>query len=809
MSRSVLANLVTRMELQSAQFQREMARVHARTEGLNRASQQTAAGMGRLNASLASVGQGVKGLASLATAAAALNKLVTVAREFDRMNASLVTMTGSSDNAAKAFIQLERIAAETPYDLAQVVDGFSKLVALGLDPSEKAIKSYGNTASAMGKDLNQMVEAVADAATGEFERLKEFGIKAKSEGDRVTFTFRGVKTEVGKNAAEIERYLQGIGEKDFAGAMAERMKTLDGSLSVLADSWDALFRSISNAGTGQLIQSTAMLATEALDELSAAISSGQLPGYLSAWGSQWSLTFGDIAAGSRATGDFIVGGWDGVFSLIEARGRSSAEILSDAFWQFPANIRAVTQIAAVEIGVMADKAAAYAAEISDSLNPFGDGGDYDGMTARLEAINQARLDSIDAILAERDATEKAASARMADADAARKAYELERSKSFDLGQFRVSPSAGGDGASEASAAEAKKYEARLAAARGYMTELSRLDDNEAERIAAWRADELQKLQEFLADKAITQRQYQDGVAAIEVEASSRRTELAKKEREEWRKLANERTEDVRRQVEDQYAATQDSWDRYVQSMRETAENTDQLWVDTLSRFSSNVAQSVTDAIYNFESLGDLGGSIVEALGRQMVQTLVEMGMQRLVLWGIERTIQASTRSGYVATIAGQAQAASILAGINAYASTAAIPIVGPVAAPGAAAAALAYTAPAAGAAAAAAASTLAGVAHGGLDYVPKESTYLLDKGERVLSPRQNRDLDAFMGEGGSKINITINDGGRNYEVQQLTARDVEIIVADKVPKLMAAETANPGSRFNRALTGTRAAPRRL
>ena len=34
----------------------------------------------------------------------------------------------------------------------------------------------------------------------------------------------------------------------------------------------------------------------------------------------------------------------------------------------------------------------------------------------------------------------------------------------------------------------------------------------------------------------------------------------------------------------------------------------------------------------------------------------------------------------------------------------------------------------------------AGIAHGGLGYVPKEATYLLDKGERVLSPRQNRDM---------------------------------------------------------------------
>ncbi|MDP7845821.1 tape measure protein [Acinetobacter pittii] len=40
--------------------------------------------------------------------------------------------------------------------------------------------------------------------------------------------------------------------------------------------------------------------------------------------------------------------------------------------------------------------------------------------------------------------------------------------------------------------------------------------------------------------------------------------------------------------------------------------------------------------------------------------------------------------------------------------------------------------------------SVAGVFHGGKDYVPKEATYLLDKGERVVSPRQNQDLTSFL-----------------------------------------------------------------
>lgn len=42
--------------------------------------------------------------------------------------------------------------------------------------------------------------------------------------------------------------------------------------------------------------------------------------------------------------------------------------------------------------------------------------------------------------------------------------------------------------------------------------------------------------------------------------------------------------------------------------------------------------------------------------------------------------------------------------------------------------------------------SVAGVFHGGIDNVPKESSYLLDKGERVLSPRQNTDLTRYLND---------------------------------------------------------------
>ncbi len=184
--------------------------------------------------------------------------------ETEKLRGSLTTMTGSTENAAAAFDKLTEFAAKTPFTLDQSVNAFIKLKALGLDPSERAMQSYGNTASAMGKDMMQMIEAVADASTGEFERLKEFGIKAKKEGDNVALTFQGVTTTIGNNSTEIQNYLLAIGETQFAGAMENQMKRLPGLMSNLQDNVDGLFRKMGDSGGINLFGKAISLASGAV-----------------------------------------------------------------------------------------------------------------------------------------------------------------------------------------------------------------------------------------------------------------------------------------------------------------------------------------------------------------------------------------------------------------------------------------------------------------------------------------------------------------------------------------------------------------
>jgi tape measure domain-containing protein len=91
-----------------------------------------------------------------------------------------------------------------------------------------------------------------------------------------------------------------------------------------------------------------------------------------------------------------------------------------------------------------------------------------------------------------------------------------------------------------------------------------------------------------------------------------------------------------------------------------------------------------------------------------------------------------------------------------YASVAAIPYVGPYLAPVMAGAAVAVQL---AQVSQIKSTNLTGMAHDGIDYVPQEGTWLLNKGERVLSPRQNQDFTRVMAEKrfDSQLNITINN----------------------------------------------------
>lgn len=261
-----LERLVAQIEADVSGLRGELANARTQIDAFTR-------GAGAQVSQLASTFKGVEVAAKAMFLAFAGNAIGNVIQDvvkanvtFQSLSASLKTVEGSVDGASRAWKEIERFATSTPYQVEDVTKAFIRLKSMGLDASMETLESYGNTASSMSKSLMQMIEAVADATTGEFERLKEFGIRASQEGDKVTFTFRGISTTVGKSAAEIGAYLKKLGDTQFAGAMAEQMKTLGGAFSNLQDAVAATYRAIGQSGFNDSMIALAQTITKVVQE---------------------------------------------------------------------------------------------------------------------------------------------------------------------------------------------------------------------------------------------------------------------------------------------------------------------------------------------------------------------------------------------------------------------------------------------------------------------------------------------------------------------------------------------------------------
>jgi tape measure domain-containing protein len=161
----------------------------------------------------------------------------------------------------------------------------------------------------------------------------------------------------------------------------------------------------------------------------------------------------------------------------------------------------------------------------------------------------------------------------------------------------------------------------------------------------------------------------------------------------------------------------------------------------------DLSRSITDVIFHVQSIGEAFKRMAQDVVGVIVEFLVEKGIEFLITkLFAQKTITSAIDVGEVMSYAAVAAAA-------AFASTAAIPIVGPILAPAAAAAAYAGTA---------AYAPLASFDKGG--FIPEDMIAQVHKGEFVLTASQvesmSRGGSAPMALGGGNITINVN-GNRN------------------------------------------------
>ena len=376
-------------------------------------------------------------LGSLATQAAVAGaaigytfktQFVDVAADFEKFRTILETTEGSAAKAQASMDWISDFAAKTPYDLNTVTDSFVKLRAYGLDPTNGLLATLGDTSAAMGKDVMQAVEAIADAVTGENERLKEFGVRASKAGGKITYEYTNrageqqTATADADNRAAIQATLEAIFNEKYAGQMKKLSATWGGMVSNIGDQWTRFANMVMDSGVFADMKSRL---GEVLGQLNAWAEDGTLKRYAEEVGGRIRWVIGEVwelgkalISGAQQLAEFV-GGWknlglilvglklaplavsviqlgsaigtaaSGVFQLVSAGGSLSGLLgaLGPAWGALSAAI-AATPIGWVIGGLVAVGAALYAVwRWWDEIVAFGSGF-WSGMTAELGPLGE-------------------------------------------------------------------------------------------------------------------------------------------------------------------------------------------------------------------------------------------------------------------------------------------------------------------------------------------------------------------------------------------------------------------------------------
>lgn len=160
---------------------------------------------------------------------------------------TLNVVMGDTKKAGETFAWAVDFANKTPFETDSIVEATVKLQSYGLQAKE-LMPAIGDMAGVMGKDINSAVEAVADAQTGELERMKEFGITKQMIIDK------GAEIMKGKQLVNDQGQI--VDQENFNKAMFALMdEKFKGGMDLQANSFKGLWSTV----TGVFSTSFAMM----------------------------------------------------------------------------------------------------------------------------------------------------------------------------------------------------------------------------------------------------------------------------------------------------------------------------------------------------------------------------------------------------------------------------------------------------------------------------------------------------------------------------------------------------------------------
>jgi len=174
--------------------------------------------------------------------------VIELARQAEKTQVAFTNLTWSAKEATEILSLIREFANKTPFEFPELADVSRKLMSIAWITKTELIPTLTalwDIASSQWKSISQVVEAYNDAIVWEFERLKEFWIRAQVSGDKIKLTFKWQTVEINKTQEAIDWYIRSIAQAEWvAWSMSTQSQTLDWKISSLNDSWWTLWVTI-------------------------------------------------------------------------------------------------------------------------------------------------------------------------------------------------------------------------------------------------------------------------------------------------------------------------------------------------------------------------------------------------------------------------------------------------------------------------------------------------------------------------------------------------------------------------------------
>ena len=260
-------------------------------------------------------------------------QFVRGAAESENLRTRLISLTGSVEAGRRRFDELSATAERLRLPSSQVIEAGLALEAINIRgaAADRTLKAAADASIAFGVSLDRVIGGLASASRGEMDPIEAFGIRSKTEGNRIIMQWeeqgRQMRATVNKNnPAAIAAVVTRAWEGRARGAAEAASDNWDVMLRQIGSAWDSFKSTVMASGPFEFLK-------QQLRDILAWIERMRTEGRLDEWAQQIGA---GITRAFEAVRQFVVGTEEvpGVLARLEAIFARVSSVLSPVIERF-------------------------------------------------------------------------------------------------------------------------------------------------------------------------------------------------------------------------------------------------------------------------------------------------------------------------------------------------------------------------------------------------------------------------------------------------------------------------------------------